>query len=220
MPQHLNPYDTGHRLEPHPWPTAGVTDTDKYGRVDFDDENGETVFNVLVQKTETGYILRAEEVQEGVAIAFETSSDREVRSEAMQKLDRALTQLGAHYAGAISYNGEGDPETFGLGHYVFEDDLQRHRLYITEQYAGTDSSDPDRIPNTWKVESDTRTTPQGPWEPGPEHPEYSPQSIVALIEHVDNWCNNRLREANAHAALRSPNPSHTQSAAQRQRPAM
>lgn len=46
-----SPYDTGARLEPHPWVHDGTTgseyqrpaEADDYGRVDFDDDEGTTI---------------------------------------------------------------------------------------------------------------------------------------------------------------------------------
>lgn len=60
----LTPYDTGKRAEPHIWsitdPGAepgsviwGI-DQDRYGRVDFDDDGGETLVTVWVEKNELG----------------------------------------------------------------------------------------------------------------------------------------------------------------------
>lgn len=57
------PYDTGERLEPQPWVSntdlarerAGLTkDADRFGRVDFDNDEGRTVLTVWVERTELG----------------------------------------------------------------------------------------------------------------------------------------------------------------------
>lgn len=54
----LTPYDTGARLEPQPWhvqprnlPNPG--EADRYGKVDFDDDEGATALTVHVQRNET-----------------------------------------------------------------------------------------------------------------------------------------------------------------------
>ena len=56
------PYDTGARLEPHPWVRDGITgheyqrpaEADDYGRVDFDDDEAATVLSVRVGKLASG----------------------------------------------------------------------------------------------------------------------------------------------------------------------
>lgn len=63
--RYLSPYDTGKRYEPAPWPTATVDLGDvapigreleeaRFGKVDFDDENGDTGFTVWVERNERG----------------------------------------------------------------------------------------------------------------------------------------------------------------------
>lgn len=52
-----SPYDTGARLEPHPWVHGGTTgsryqrpaEPDDYGRVDFDDDEGTTIATVHIE---------------------------------------------------------------------------------------------------------------------------------------------------------------------------
>jgi hypothetical protein len=51
----LTPYDTGERLEPQLWPTSD--DPETFGRVDFDDDEGRTVFTAYVERRRPG--LRA-----------------------------------------------------------------------------------------------------------------------------------------------------------------
>lgn len=60
----LTPYDTGDRLEPHPWLRTAEQGRDPrtaepqdFGRVDFDDEEGRTVATVYVTRTPDGYAL-------------------------------------------------------------------------------------------------------------------------------------------------------------------
>ena len=51
------PYDTGARLEPHPWVRDGITgheyqrpaEADDYGRVDFDDDEGTTIATLHIE---------------------------------------------------------------------------------------------------------------------------------------------------------------------------
>lgn len=64
-PQQLTPYDTGSRLEPHPWvrgtgapmpreTNTGLVSPDDFGRVDFDDDEGRTVVTVHIERTDHG----------------------------------------------------------------------------------------------------------------------------------------------------------------------
>lgn len=64
MTDYLSPYDTGQRAEPRVWPLLYVDQDvapieremteDRYGRVDFDDENGDSLFTVWVDRNEQG----------------------------------------------------------------------------------------------------------------------------------------------------------------------
>lgn len=68
----------------------------------------------------------------------------------MQEFDSELRQIVSRSQDSVSLTAE-DPETFGAGHYVLCSDANANtRLTATEQYAGTDSSDPDRLPNSWE----------------------------------------------------------------------
>ena len=58
MPE-LTPYDTGQRCEPKVWP-AYLSDPDRYGRVDFDNDEGGTVLTAYVESTPEGYRLVVE----------------------------------------------------------------------------------------------------------------------------------------------------------------
>ena len=52
------PYVTGERLRPRPWP---VGPSESYGKVDFDDGEGRTLFTVYVQRGPgEGYVLHLE----------------------------------------------------------------------------------------------------------------------------------------------------------------
>lgn len=52
----LTPYDTGEVLEPKLWPATG-DDFDRFGRVDFDNDAGETVFTMQMKRDGKGYRL-------------------------------------------------------------------------------------------------------------------------------------------------------------------
>lgn len=55
----LSPYDTGARLEPQVWPVNG--DPDRYGRVDFDDDESATQFTAFGERRSDGtYALHVE----------------------------------------------------------------------------------------------------------------------------------------------------------------
>lgn len=73
--QVLTPYDTGDRLEPHPWvPGRGgaapsglprQTVEDDYGRVDFEDDESRTVVSLYVGRDDEGsYALRVENLSD------------------------------------------------------------------------------------------------------------------------------------------------------------
>ena len=51
-PDALTPYDTGERLEPQLWPADD--DPDRYGRVDFDDDEGATIVSAHGERLPTG----------------------------------------------------------------------------------------------------------------------------------------------------------------------
>lgn len=153
MPEQLTPYDDGYRLEPRPWVagtatvsnrTAQAVSPDHYGRVDFDNEDSETVLTAWVQKTETGYILRVDE-HTASNLTIETSTDRQRRETAMQKLDTELRLLGFE---------DGEPEAFGRGNYEYVPPGGTYRIFVNEQFVGTDLSDPDRVPNSWQLDAE------------------------------------------------------------------
>ena len=48
--QNLTPYDTGERLEPEVWPAGEFHD--HYGKVDFDNEEGATLYTVQIVKND------------------------------------------------------------------------------------------------------------------------------------------------------------------------
>lgn len=63
----LTPYDTGQRAEPKVWLTRTrnaftqldeadrETEEDRYGKVDFDDDEGTSIVTVWVERNERGY---------------------------------------------------------------------------------------------------------------------------------------------------------------------
>lgn len=51
--QDLTPYDTGDRAEPTVWGLDGG-DRDRYGRVDFDDDEGSTVATIYLERNSDG----------------------------------------------------------------------------------------------------------------------------------------------------------------------
>lgn len=196
MPENVNAYDSGERLEPKPWPTGA----DDYGKVDFTDEFGETVFTGWMQKTEAGYILRVDEHQD-VELAFETSSQRHTREAAMMQLDQALRTITARHDNAV-WSYDGDPDAFAPGHFVIENNAGGHRFAITEQCIGTGSSDIDRVPNSWEVDVSRRSQ-AGSWETE-EARKYEPADIGELIELAADWVNARAREQATQDALHAP----------------
>lgn len=67
----LTPYDTGERAEPFRWVSdtsmvrdraTGVKDSDRYGRVDFDDDEGHTIATVYVARSgiDGSYVMHIE----------------------------------------------------------------------------------------------------------------------------------------------------------------
>lgn len=196
MPEIRSPYDTGDRLEPHPWVSNGLVNSqdapreatgDDYGRVDFDDDEGNTVFTAWIQKTEAGYIFRVDEHQD-VELAFETSSDRQIREAAMQHLNAGLRVIAAEHAAGVIFAEDGEPESFGAGNYVFTPltDGIGKRFVIDEQFVGTDSGDDDRVPNSWTWESERYNPTNGTWEAEAEG-ECGPDAIEQLLDQARSW---------------------------------
>ena len=194
MPTQMNPYDDGWRLEPRVWVTDGTTgneeprpaQADDYGRVDFDNDEGATVFTAWVQKTEAGYILRVDEHQD-VELAIETSSDRQVREAAMMRLDAGLRVIAAEHP-SVCFEDDCEPEAFGICNFRFTpmERGDRRRFLITEEYVGTDWSDHDRIPNTWTWETGQYSEASGQWEVAAEG-ECGPDTIEQLLDQARAW---------------------------------
>ena len=55
--RNLTPYDTGERLEPVVWPLLdeeAPAEPDRYGRVDLDDDSGQTLVTVHARRADDG----------------------------------------------------------------------------------------------------------------------------------------------------------------------
>lgn len=195
MPVEMNPYDDGYRLKPKAWVNDGIAGeedprpatADDYGRVDFDNDAGETVVTVWIQKTEAGYIVRVEE-QQDVELAIETGSDRQLRESAMMKLDADLRVATVDHDEYLTLS-EHDPETFGAAHYVIESDDRLHRFSITENYVGTDWSDDDRVPNSWtyEVERVDHASINGNVWTSVSSKEVGPEGVDQLVDDAKAW---------------------------------
>lgn len=187
MPEIRSPYDTGDRLEPHLWDSGEDTPADDFGKVDFTNDSGETIFTAHVQKTEAGYILRVDEHQD-VELTIETSSDRQIREAAMQRLDAGLRVIAAEHVGAVFFVDDGEPESFGAGNYIFTPlaDGVRRRFVVNEEFVGTDWSDDDRVPNSWTWEAAQYSTERGCWEATAEG-ECGPDTIEQLLDQARAW---------------------------------
>lgn len=204
MPTPLNAYDTGYRLEPKPWPTGPDVQPDNYGRVDFDDDESATLLTVRIQKTEAGYIARVDEHTD-VPLTIETSTQRQEREVAMQHLDQQLNVISKkHFEQPLEYE---DPDTFGAGHFTITSEGGDRRVAITEQYIGTDSSDPDRIPNSWELRIETHDRRDG-WKLQ-ESSEYGPDEVQQLVDRVETWAQDSVREWNTREALQAQQRQQT-----------
>ena len=181
----------------HPNGVARQATPDDYGRVDFDDDESNTAFTVWIQKTEDGgYIMRVDEHQD-VELTVETSSQRQEREAAMQRLSAAIAVTAAEHSDSIDYT-DGDPESFGIGHFVFHNTEGNQRLAITEEYIGTDWSDDDRIPNGWSWSAEKYATVNGTnqWvETGSG--EVDANDVEQLVDEIGGWALTRAHEHRA-----------------------
>lgn len=69
--QIITPYDTGERLESKAWHVQprnlpSREEAERYGRVDFDDDEGRTVLTAYVERTPIGHAVRIENAAEPV----------------------------------------------------------------------------------------------------------------------------------------------------------
>ncbi|WP_313540063.1 hypothetical protein [Leifsonia aquatica] len=116
--------------------------------------------------------------------------ERDHLTQAMPVLDRGLNQIAQHYAEDVSLLDE-DPETFGAGHYVlYPAGHTRARFAIEEQYAaGTDWSDPDRVPTSWLWRAERialRNDGHYAWALE-DHVESFPEDLPQLLAQVEKW---------------------------------
>ncbi|TDP95365.1 hypothetical protein EDF62_0046 [Leucobacter luti] len=207
MSQNQTPYDTDLRLRPRAWEGEALTTPGAYGKVDFDNDEGATMFTAWLQKNEAGgCILRVDEYQD-VELTIETSSQRQIREAAMQELDKTLRALVAPHAKAVTLVEE-DPETFGRGHYVLENTPGDRRIVITEQYIGTDWSDDERVPNSWHVETESRGIENGTLgEWGQKDSRViTPDTLPGFIDYVASWVE---KEVIDHPAVESIHAMYT-----------
>lgn len=73
--QIITPYDTGERLEPKAWHVQprnlpSEEEAERYGRVDFDDDEGRTVLTAHVERAPTGYAVHIENATEPVTVTI------------------------------------------------------------------------------------------------------------------------------------------------------
>lgn len=73
--QIVTPYDTGGRLEPKAWHVQprnlpSQEEAERYGRVDFDDDEGCTVLTAYVERTPTGYAVHIENAAEPLIVTI------------------------------------------------------------------------------------------------------------------------------------------------------
>lgn len=94
------------------------------------------------------------------------AATREKLSRNMMTLDAGLHQIADEHGEHVLLRDE-DPEVFGAGHYIlYPLEGSALQFTITEQYTGTDWSDPDRVPTSWQWSADALTarTERGyPW---------------------------------------------------------
>lgn len=81
----------------------------------------------------------------------------------MGVLATGLDYLATIFDGVIDY-WEGDPETFGSGHFILgPTDSHVERFSIEEHYTGTDWADDDRLPTSWTWTHEKLAQHDGGW---------------------------------------------------------
>ena len=168
----LNPYDTGKRLEPHPWVTNGIVvpggrprlaEDNEFGRVDFDTDDGTTIATVYLEPVENGYrmmidqhtedYLQVSGAKEPPSLIQPTSDlDAEYRTRQMMLLDAGLAAIGKTYSDDIFYVDDGDTSAFATGNYTFRPLMVNDDTLfaISEVYAtGPEEFSDDPIPSAW-----------------------------------------------------------------------
>lgn len=116
--------------------------------------------------------------------------EREQLTQAMLMLDDGLTRIERKYDNTVCLLSE-DPEAFGAGHFVLYPLAgSNSRFAIEEQYAaGTDWSDPDRVPTSWLWRSErVARGPDGThtWHVE-HHGETFPENLSQLLVHAERW---------------------------------
>ncbi|MGJ0203546.1 hypothetical protein NHL51_05215 [Leucobacter sp. gxy201] len=107
----------------------------------------------------------------------------------MMALDAGLHRITETFGEHVQLRDE-DPVVFGAGHYVlYPVEGSTVRLSITEQYAGTDWSDDERVPTSWSWEAEARVT-----QPGHGHPwvtlaegEVASADYARLLNIAEGW---------------------------------
>jgi len=120
-------------------------------------------------------------------------------TQAMLMLDDGLRRIARRYGNDVSLLEE-DPETFGAGHFVlYPAEHSRARFAIEEQYAaGTDWSDPERLPVSWLWRAE-RITGQADGTHAwalEQHGESFPEDLSGLLVEVEKWAR-KVRNQNS-----------------------
>ncbi|GAA2837574.1 hypothetical protein FB468_0759 [Leucobacter komagatae] len=105
MTTRLTPYDTGDRLEPHPWPIVhtepggSAIDRDHYGYVDLDNDESATVFTIVGKRHDhntadgsQGYLLSVSTYGDDSAVEIDGDRVLVLDEETLAGLD-ALVEL-------------------------------------------------------------------------------------------------------------------------------
>lgn len=144
--------------------------------------------------------------------------DREHLTRAMLALDHGLRQVAARYGEHVSLADE-DPETFGAGHFVlYPAQHTRARFAVEEQYAaGTDWSDPDRLPTSWLWRAERLVSgTDGRYVWGLErHGETFPENLTPLLTEAEMWARRVQNRAGQSAQFGVPSEVRRQPPAPR-----
>jgi len=133
----LSPYDTGERLEPHAWVRDKMVspdgemrpaETDEYGRVDFDADDGTTILTLFIEPTDGGYQMSVEQFgddyltivganQPPILHGPSAEVDVEYRARQMMLLEAGLQEIAQEFSAHVTFF-HGDPLTFSPGNFV------------------------------------------------------------------------------------------------------
>lgn len=113
----------------------------------------------------------------------------------MMALDAGLHRITETFGEHVQLRDE-DPVVFGAGHYVlYPVEGSTVRLSITEQYAGTDWSDDERVPTSWAWEAEARVA-----QPSHGHPwvtlaegEVASADYARLLNIAKGWAGPSMR---------------------------